>query len=156
MPVARVCKMIYRRQAEIVNQLVERVRSLEITPRRVLIVSGGDRYDLTALMRELAKQVSGHYIDHLGDCLPQLSSFPLEAYKPVNLREDLKEMLDKGGKTLIVGELEWVLATWDEGNQCGFFESMATFTHKNVLALACRLPLDYETLIGDRRLVFRL
>ena len=147
--------MIYSGQTEIVNQLVEIVRSLEIAPRRVLIVPGGNRYNLIALMRKLAEQVNGHYIDHLADCLPQLSNFPLEAYKPFNLRDDLKEMLDRRGKTLIVGELEWVLAIWDESNQCRFFQLMTTFTHKNVLVLTCRLPLDYETLIGDRSRVFR-
>lgn len=148
--------MSYTRQAEIVNQLVEAIRSIEFAPRRVLIVSGGNRYDLAALMRELAEQVNGHYIDHLADCLPQLSDFPLEAYRPINLRDDLKEMLDKEGKTLIVGELEWVLAIWNETNQRRFFQLMTTFTHKNVLVLACRLPLDYETLIGDWHRVFRL
>lgn len=148
--------MIYLGEAEIVNQLVEIVRSLEIAPRRVLIVSGGNRHNLTALMQKLAEQVKGHYIDHLADCLPQLSDFPLEAYKPINLRNNLKEMLDQRGKTLIVGELEWVLAIWHETGQRRFFRSMSPFTHNNVLVLMCRLPLDYETLIGDRRRVFSL
>lgn len=148
--------MVYPGQAEIVDQLAEAIRGIEIAPRRVLIVSGGSRYDLAALMRKLAEQVNGYYVDHLADRLPQLSDFPLEAYKPVNLRDDLKQMLEKEGKTLIVGELEWVLAIWDEIEQPRFFQIMRTFAHKNVLVLTCALTLDYETLIGDRRRVFRL
>ena len=148
--------MIYPGRAEIVDQLVEAIRGIEIAPRRVLIVSGGNRHDLAALMRKLAEQVKGHYMDHLADRLPQLSDFPLEAYRPVNLRDDLKQMLDKEGRTLIVGELEWVLATWDGSEQRRFLQLMHTFTHKNVLVLTCLLPLDYEMLIGDRRRVFRL
>jgi len=148
--------MIYPGQLEIVDQLREAIRSIEIAPRRVLIVSGGSRYDPAALMRKLAEQVNGHYVDHLADRLPQLAHFPLEAYKPVNLRDDLKQMLDKEDRTLIVGELEWVLAIWDEIEQRRFLQLMRTFTHKNVLVLTCLPPLDYETLIGDRRRVFRL
>jgi len=148
--------MIYPGQAEIVDQLAEAIRGIEIAPRRVLIVSGGSRHDLAALMRKLAERVKGHYIDHLADRLPQLSDFPLEAYRPVNLRDELKQMLDKEGRTLIVGELEWVLATWDGSEQRRFLQLMRTFTHENVLVLTCVLPLDYETLIGDRRRVFRL
>ena len=148
--------MIYPGEPEIVDQLTKAIRSIEIAPRRVAIVSGSGPCDLAALMPRLAEQVNGHYVDHLADRLPQLGDFPLEAYKPVNLRDDLKQMLDKEGRTLIVGELEWVLATWDESEQRRFLQLMRTFTHKNVLVLTCLLPLDYEMLIGDRRRVFRL
>lgn len=148
--------MHHLHQRQIVNELAEIITHLQIAPRRVLIVRARDHHNLAPLMQTLAERVDGHYVDHLADCVPQLSDFPLEAYKPVHLREDLKALLDKDGKTLIVGELEWALAIWNETEQRIFFQSMTTFTHRNVLVLVCRLALDYETLIEDRRRVFRL
>lgn len=140
---------------EVIDELVEILRSLQIAPRRVLIVSGGNERDLPGLMRELAEQVDGQYVDHLADCLPRLSHFPLEGYKARDLRDDLRDILDRGRKILILAELEWVLSIWDGGEQRRFFRLMATFAHMNPLVLACRLPLDYEALIGDRSRVFR-
>ena len=128
---------------DIVIDLKKSMWLIQNAPRRVLMVQGGTYPTSTDVAQKLALEIQARYIDHLTELLPSLSTFPLEAYKPSHLRNDLHRIMDKEKRTVVIANLESLLCVWNQADQQRFLQSMASFVHSNILVLFCSLPLKY-------------
>lgn len=126
------------------------INLLQSAPRRVLMVQGGTYPTSADVAQKLAQEIQARYIDYLTDLLPSLSTFPLEAYKPSHLRNDLHRIMDKEKRTVVIANLEPLLCVWNEADQQRFLLSMSSFVHSNILVLFCSLPLQYGSEVSGQ------
>jgi hypothetical protein len=141
---------------DIVIDLKKSIQLLQNAPRRILMVQGGTYPTSTDVAWRLASELKARYVDHLTELLPSLSDFPLEAYKPSHLRNDLHRIMDKEKRTVVIANLEPLLCIWNEADQQRFLISLASFTHNNILILFCGLPLQYGSELSNQLRVYQV
>lgn len=139
-----------------VVELKKVIQLLQNAPRRVLMVQGGTYQTSIDVAQKLAHELQARYIDHLTELLSSLSSFPLEAYKPSHLRNDLHRIIDEEKRTVVIANLEPLICIWDEADQQRFLLSMASFVHSNILALFCSLPLQYGSEVSGQLRLYQM
>ena len=139
-----------------VVELKKVIQLLQNAPRKVLMVQGGTYQTSIDVAQKLAHELQARYIDHLTELLSSLSSFPLEAYKPSHLRNDLHRIMDEGKRTVVIANLEPLICIWDEADQQRFLVSMSSFAHGSVLVLFCSLPIRYDSDLSAQLKIYEM
>ena len=148
-----------KKRTEQISQLVDLANSLNGRRYPAGIVCYADPAYLLRVVPAAAKEVEARYVDLASDLLPHTAEpgfFPtLGAYGPDDLATWLtKEARNPETASLIVGQIEPLLATFGRGQVVWFFQSLAQMELRKPVCLVTYLKNQVsEANFPDERLL---
>jgi hypothetical protein len=132
--------------------MAESIRPYSDQPaaNRVFLLTGPPSSAKTLVAREVARQLSGTYVDLLQDKLGLLQP-ELGLYAPKDFRKDVGTWSRDFGTPLILDEIEALFDTWTGNQQEDVFRLFAGLGGRveNPVLIVSRLSLPYKEILGS-------
>lgn len=126
------------------RKIVQKIEEMKRERYKTMFAVGNPLSGKTALAKEIANSLSGEYIDHLQDVLPQIKSPVLGAYSPIDFREYLKMKGNSSQKEfLIIDEIKWLIATWLQKQRKEMLRLLSFLETKSVIILVITKPCEW-------------